>query len=208
MVQLDEQTRNQLRFLQRTNKDKKVFIKVTVLLMLDSGFSPELVAQSLGIDDSTVFRYQKGWLGSDLNTYLSANYMPYSGKLTGEQEALLKAELRQNLYISSQEVVEHVEHAFGVQYTCQGMVKLLHRLGFAYKKTKAVPCKADPAKQAEFVGELEKLFNELDGNEVVYFNDAVHPQHNTRPDYGWILKGKISRCPPTRAASGSTSTVR
>jgi hypothetical protein len=50
------------------------------------------------------------------------------------------------------------------------------------KKTKAVPCKADPEKQAEFVKELEKLFNELSNNEVVYFNDAVHPQHNTRPD--------------------------
>lgn len=195
MVQLNEQTRNQLRFLQKTNKDKKVFIKVTVLLMLDSGFSPEQVAQSLGIDDSTVFRYQKGWLDSDLSTYLSANYLPYSGKLTPGQEALLKIELRKNLYISSQEVVEHVEHTFGVQYTCQGMVKLLHRLGFAYKKTKAVPCKADPGKQAEFVEELEKLFDELDGNEVVYYNDAVHPQHNTRPDYGWIPKGEDFEVP-------------
>jgi transposase len=195
MIKLDEQARKQLRFLQKTNKDKRVFIKVTVLLMLDSGCSPELIAISLGIDDSTVFRYQKGWLESDLSTYLATNYLPYSGKLSGEQEALLKTELRQNLYISSQEVVDYAEHAFGASYTCEGMVKLLHRLGFAYKKTKSVPCKADPEKQAEFVEELQKLFDELDGNEVVYFNDAVHPQHNTRPDYGWILQGEDFEMP-------------
>ncbi|MBK6902029.1 MAG: helix-turn-helix domain-containing protein [Saprospirales bacterium] len=59
MVQLDENTRKQLRKLQRTDKDKKVFVKVTVLLMLDEGFSPEMIARSLGIEDSTLYRYQK-----------------------------------------------------------------------------------------------------------------------------------------------------
>ena len=195
MFQLNEQTRKHLRFLQKTNKDKKVFIKVTVLLMLDSGFSPEVVAATLGIDDSTVFRYKKAWLESDLPTYLETNYKAYSGKLTEEQEIRLKQELRQNLYISSQEIVDYVQHAFGVIYTCEGMVKLLHRLGFVYKKSKAVPCKADPEKQKEFVDELHKLLAELDENEVVYFNDAVHPQHNTRPDYGWIFKGEDFEMP-------------
>lgn len=195
MVRLDEPTRKQLRFMQKTNKDKKVFIKVTVLLMLDSGFSPEMVAQSLGIDDSTLFRYQKAWLESDLATYISTNYVPYSGKLTDEQEVLLKIELRRNLYITSQEVVDYVGHAFGITYTSEAMVKVLHRLGFIYKKTKSVPGKADPGKQKEFVEELDKLLNELDENEVVYFNDAVHPQHNTRPDYGWIFKGEDFEMP-------------
>lgn len=181
--------------MQRTNKDKKVFIKVTVLLMLDSGFSAESVALSLGIDDSTVFRYQKAWRESDLQTYLQTNYLPYSGKLTEEQEAQLQAELRQNLYISSQEVVDYTEHAFNASYTCEGMVKLLHRLGFVYKKTKSVPCKADPAQQQEFVEEIQKLLAGLEANEVVYFNDAVHPQHNTRPDYGWILQGEDFEMP-------------
>ena len=195
MVKLNEQTRNHLRFLQKTNKDKKVYIKVTVLLMLDSGCAPEFIAETLGIDDSTVFRYKKTWLESDLPTYLETNYKAYSGKLTEEQEAQLKQELRQNLYICSQEVVDYVEHTFGVIYTCEGMVKLLHRLEFVYKKSKAVPCKADPKKQKEFVGELHKLLAELDDDEVVYFNDAVHPQHNTRPDYGWILKGEDFEMP-------------
>jgi transposase len=131
---LNELTRKQLRFLQKTNKDKKVFIKATVLLMLDNGCTAEFIAETSGIDESTIFRYKKGWLALDLNTYLESNYLPYTVKLTEEQDALLKTELRQNLYITSQEVVGYVSHSFGVFYTCEGMVKLLHRLGFVYKK--------------------------------------------------------------------------
>jgi DNA invertase Pin-like site-specific DNA recombinase len=61
MIQLDEDTRKLLRKLQRTNRDKDILVKVTVLLMLDHGFSPEAIVNSLGIDDSTVFRYPKAF---------------------------------------------------------------------------------------------------------------------------------------------------
>ena len=37
----------------------------------------------------------------------------------------------------------YVEQRFGVSYSEQGMTELLHRLGFAYKKPKAVGGKAD-----------------------------------------------------------------
>lgn len=30
----------------------------------------------------------------------------------------------------------------------------------------------------------------LGQNDQIYFLDATHPQHNTQPEYGWILKGK------------------
>jgi transposase len=85
--------------------------------MLDNGCTAEFIAETSGIDESTIFRYKKGWLESDLNTYLESNYLPYTGKLTEEQDALLKTELRQNHYITSQEVVGYVSHSFGVFYT-------------------------------------------------------------------------------------------
>ena len=61
MIQLEEDTRKRLRKLQKANKDKTVFIKVTVLLMLDQGFTVEVIVNSLGIDESTLFRYQKNF---------------------------------------------------------------------------------------------------------------------------------------------------
>jgi transposase len=195
MIQLDEDTRKRLRKLQRTNRDKNIFVKVTVLLMLDQGFSPEAIANSLGIDDSTVFRYQKAFKEKGLDSYLDNRYVAYSGKLSQEQEALLAQELTGNLYISSKEIADYIRHTFSVKYTPKGVVKLLHRLGFVYKKTTAVPSKGDAEAQQKFLEAFQALMAGLSPEEVVYFNDGVHPQHNTRPDYGWIPKGQTFEMP-------------
>jgi hypothetical protein len=47
-------------------------------------------------------------------------------------------------------------------------------------KTTLVAPKADPVKQAQFMAQLNQQISQLPANEVVYFADAVHPQHNTR----------------------------
>lgn len=195
MIRLDEDTRKQLRKLQKTNKDKKVFIKVTVLLMLNKGYSPIDIADDLGIDESSIYRYQKSFEELGLDAYLDNRYIAYSGKLTEVQEAELIQELSDNLYISSKEVATYILHTFSVKYTDKGIVKLLHRLGFVYKKTVAVPSKGNAEAQKQFLEEFQALLDKLGPEEVVYFNDGVHPQHNTRPDYGWIPKGKTFEMP-------------
>lgn len=73
--------------------------------------------------------------------------------------------------------------------TVIGITKLLHRLGFVYKKPKLVPAKADVVKQQQFLDEYFKLKSEIKDEDQIYFLDATHPTHNTRPSYGWILKG-------------------
>lgn len=78
---------------------------------------------------------------------------------------------------------------FSVEYHPQGLVKLLHRLGFANKKTTLVAPKANPFKQAEFVAQLEKQISQQFQCEVFYFANAVHPQHNTCLIHGWIEVG-------------------
>ena len=47
MIELDNTTRKELRRIQKSNRDKRVFVKVTVLLMLDQGFHPADVATAL-----------------------------------------------------------------------------------------------------------------------------------------------------------------
>lgn len=195
MFHLDEATIKRLRFLQRTNKDRRVFIKVTVLLMLHKQYTPGEIADSLGIDDATVYRYRQAYESRGLDDYLKSNFVAYSGQLDTIQEHQLTEELRSNLYINSQEIVNYIEHAFGVKYTCSAVVKLLKRLGFVYKKAKGVPSKANRAAQEQFIRELEGLLAQSDENHVVYFNDAVHPQHNTKPDYGWIYRGEDFEMP-------------
>lgn len=195
MVHLDADTIRKLRFEQRTNKDRRVFIKVTVLLMLHKQFSPQDIAESLGIDDSTVYRYGQGYEKLGLVAYLNSSFVAYSGRLSAGEEAQLEAELRSNLYISSQEVVHYIEHTFGLRYSNSAVVKMLKRLGFVYKKTKSVPSKSNRVAQEQFIEQLEDLLIQIDENQVVYFNDAVHPQHNTRSDYGWIYQGEDFEIP-------------
>lgn len=195
MIHLDDDTVKRLRVLQRAHKDKRVFVKVTVLLMLHQGFTPRMIADSLGIDDSTVYRYRQGFEEFGLEDYLKTFFVAYSGQLSGEEEQQLLAEVRQRLYINSKQVAAYIEREFGIRYSLSAVVKLLHRLGFTYKKTKGVGVKANREAQEAFVQELSELLAQKDTGRVVYFNDAVHPQHNTRPDFGWIYRGEDFEIP-------------
>ncbi len=195
MIQLDDDTIKRLRLLQRKHKDKRVYIKSTVLLMLYHGFTAQMIAESLGIDDSTVYRYHQGFEELGLDDYLKDFFVAYSGQLTEEEEQLLQSEIREGLYINSKQVAAYIELKFGVRYSLSAVVKLLHRLGFTYKKTKGVGVKANREAQEQFVKELSEILAQSNDNQVVYFNDAVHPQHNTRPDYGWIYKGEDFEIP-------------
>lgn len=190
MLQLDDTTRSLLRKEQKVNRDKRVYVKVTVLLMLDQGFSIELVSTCLGIDDSTVYRYVQLYRSAaSLSDYLDNHWVGYQGRLNEKQEQLLKEEVSTHLYTTAKEVCLWILHTFGFEYSHQGVAKLLHRLGFVFKKAKHVPGFADVEKQKEHLAQFEAFMAQKDENSVVYFNDGVHPMHNTRPEYGWILKG-------------------
>jgi len=195
MIHLDEGTVKRLRVLQRVHKDKRVFVKATVLLMLHQGFTPQTVAESLGIDGSTVYRYCQGYEEFGLEDYLKSFFVAYSGQLTTDEEQQLFAEVRQRLYLHSKQMAAYIEREFGVRYSLSAVVKLLHRLGFTYKKTKGVGVKADREAQDAFVQELRGLLAQKEANQVIYFNDAVHPQHNTRADFGWIYRGEDFEIP-------------
>ncbi len=195
MIHFDDKTVKRLRVMQRIEKDKRVYIKVTVLLMLHHSFTPQMIAESLGIDDSTVYRYRQGYEELGLEDYLKTFFVAYSGQLAVEEEERLVEELRQHLYINSKEVAEYIECEFGLRYSLSGVVNLLHRLGFTYKKTKGVGVKANREAQEKFVAELNDILTQKDDDQVVYFNDAVHPQHNTRPDWGWIYRGEDFEMP-------------
>ncbi len=190
MLELDDNTRRELKLLQKRPSNKRIYIKVTVLLMLDKGLSVQVIADFLGIDDNTVYRYRDSYLTNGLKDYLASNYFRYNGKLTDEEKARLVAELTEYLYPSSAAVGEFIAATFNKHYCESAVSTLLNRLGFVYKKTKSVPSKADSAAQRRFVKKLHRLLKKQDVNAIFYFNDAAHPQHNTRPAYGWIPKGE------------------
>ena len=84
----------------------------------------------------------------------------------------------------------HIARAYGVAYSKPGVIKLLHRLGFEYRKPKGLPARADVAAQEAFTALYEALLNGLGPDETVYFADAVHPEYQSRPAHGWVRKGE------------------
>jgi transposase len=96
---------------------------------------------------------------------------------------------------SATAVVEFVRKEFGKEYTVSAIVALLHRLGFIYKKPKLVPGKADPEKQEQFLKEIQQIQEELGEEDVLFYADGVHPQHNTKAAYGWFRRGDKQQLP-------------
>ncbi|MEY8099318.1 IS630 family transposase [Falsihalocynthiibacter sp. S25ZX9] len=68
-------------------------------------------------------------------------------------------------------------------------MRLLARLGFEYRKPKALPKVADPIKQADFIAFYGNMLNTLAADEGVYFADADHPEYQSKPAFGWVRKG-------------------
>jgi len=187
---LDEKERNELKQLQKATKDTRIFKKIAVILGLDLGISYSILKLQLALDEATIRRYEKKYVEKGIDQYLMDDYVAYEGKLDGSQLRKLTDELSNKLYRTSQEVCDWIEKEFGVKYHSQGLVHLLHRLGFVYKKPRLMPAKADAQKQEEFLQFLNQLQSGLGKNEALYFGDAVHAQHNTQLAYGWILKGE------------------
>ena len=96
---------------------------------------------------------------------------------------------RSALCRSTVEIRAHVAAECGLNYSHSGCIKLLARLGFEYRKPKALPRVVSVEKQATFIAFYERLMRDLSADEAVYFADKVHPEYQTKPAFGWVKVG-------------------
>jgi transposase len=170
-------------------------MKLSVLVMLDEGLAQEMISTLLGIGIGTVNKCKKKCDSDGLDGYLDRHYVPYQGRLDAEQLGLLEEEVIRGIYSNCTQIAEWISKKFGVDYCESAVRSILKKLGFVYKKTMSIPGKADVEEQERFLAELEPFLAETGPNEVVFFMDAVHPQHNTRSDYVWIKQGQNKEIP-------------
>jgi len=160
-----------------------------VILLLDDGLSVPEVARLMYLDDDTVYQWHRRWIDGGPARLSEFGWKGSSPRLSLEGEAALVDVLKSRLFTTTAEVIALVEERFAVRYSRSGMIKLLHRLGFEYRKPKALPRLPPVETQEAFVAAYESLLNGLDAKDQVVFGDAVHPEYQTRPAHGWILKG-------------------
>ena len=192
VVSLPEAERQLLRQAQRACRGQAGYVPVTALLMLDQGHPAAVVAQALGLDESTGYRYEQAYHLKGLGGYLKTEQPGYWGRLTRAQLAGLCREWDRTLYTDCRAMAAWLATTYAVRYSVSGLTDLLHRLGYADKLTTAVPCQADAAVQTAFVADtLVPLLAQAEAGEaVVYFADAAHPTHNTRATHVWTQTGK------------------
>ena len=187
----DEQVRI-LKQAHRTIRDKKLADRIKAVLSLNAGYEYSQVAKILLLDEVTLRRYVKQYQEKGIEGLLEYRYAGGKTSLTSNQEGELRVFLRDNTQRTAKDVANHIWKTYGISFSLIGITKLLHRLGFTYKKPKVIPGKADRAKQEAFLKTYEETKAKLEANDRIYFLDSTHPEHNTKPSYGWILKGKAN----------------
>lgn len=188
-LKLTQEQREEIKRLHRHCPKRKYADKLKALLLLDKGFSCVEVGEILLLDDDTVRKYRDQYLSRGAGSLLTDNNKGTSSYLSTAQLEDLDKHLTANTYSDSKGIVDWIEKKFSLSYSTSGINTLLKRLGFVYKKPILTPCKADLAKQQDFVEKYAELKADLDQDDQIYFVDGVHPQHNTIANYGWIKKG-------------------
>lgn len=179
----------ELEKLHKNIRDKRIADRVKCVIALAKGFSFDEIHDILLIEERAARRYFSKYKEMGVDGLLILNYKGGISKLSKDQEIKICSHIENNLYSTAGEIASYIKKEFDINYTSDGLVITLHRLGFSYKKTKRIPAKADGEKQKDFLEEYNKLRKNQKSDEKTYFIDGVHPTHNVMPAYAWIKKG-------------------
>ena len=170
----------------RKERDRRICDRLKAVLLLDKGYAYREIAEILLLDDATIRRHVKDF-------FFENKVFPERGGsasyLTKDQSEKLMAHLDGHTYLYAKEICAYVQKTFGVTYGIRGMTHWLQAHGFRHKKPHGVPAKANKEDQAAFTKAYQLLKNSLKPDEIIYFADSCHPQHQTKLAYGWIKKG-------------------
>ena len=159
--------------------------------MANEGVKGQTIAAVLLVNENTVTQWKKQY--KDKRTileWLVTNHKGYEGKLSQDEKAILSKYVDAHVISDSKQVQQYIYKTWGKHYSESGVVELLHRLGFSYKKTVLIPAKHDPKKQKAFKEAYDEFIQNLKEDETILFLDGVHPQHNTKCAYAWIRTGE------------------
>lgn len=179
-----------LKIAHKQARDKRSADRIKAVLALSEGYEYAEIAHLLLLDETTLRRYVEQFKKAGIDGLLECRYTGGVTDLSLVQQQELGKYLTLHTLATATAVAAHIKKQYGVNYSLPGVTKLLHRLGFSYKKPRVIPGKVNLAKQAEFIQEYEDIKENLGTHDSIHFMDASHPTHNTTPSYGWIRQGR------------------
>jgi transposase len=172
-------------------EEHRVARRANAIVLLDKGWSCDRVATALLLDDDTVRDWLRAYETGGVAGLRSFGHEGSSSRLCAEQDAELCNWVRAHYPRSTRVIGAWLNRTYAVSYSRPGLIALLHRLGFDYRKPTAMPRGLGDAKQEAFIAGYEKLLNTMDADEAVVFADAVHPTHQVRPVGCWAPKDVV-----------------
>lgn len=113
-------------------------------------------------------------------------WMGGQSRMTPAQKTVLCTWLDERFCRSALKIRAYISGRIGLDYSHSGCIKLPAQPGFKYRKPKGLPRVAPAEEQAEFIALQELLLNGSSADEAGYFADAVHPEYQAKPSYGWV----------------------
>lgn len=184
--ELDERTLLKLKRFHRKEKRQWAADRIKAVVLLGSGWTYVTTSKALLLDIETLRSYVRKYSEGGLLSLLQRHHKGGKSRLSQDDKQELKAHLSEYTYADVAQIRHYVKKRFGVDYKATQMRTILSQLGFVYKKPKLVPGKVDPVAAMNHLKRYETIRRE---GKPLYFMDGTHPQHNSMPSHGWILKG-------------------
>ena len=176
-----------LKLLHKKQSERRAADRIKAIVLLGTGWTLLQVSEALLLDTETLRTYVRKYREGKIDEVLELHYKGRECQLSDDEKAELKTHLMEYTFADVKSVIAYVNKVFGVSYKKTGMRDILSQLGFVYKKPKLVPGNSDPVATMKYLQRYEKIRR---SGLPLYFMDGVHPQHNSRPSHGWILKGE------------------
>lgn len=196
--QLTAGQRRSLVNIHKEQRVKKIADRIKAILLLADGFSPLEIERILLMSERHVRRCRDVYMKQGAGPLLQTHFQGSESKLDEDQLRELENHLQKHLYQTANEIRNFVFKQFKVRYTSKGIVPLLHRMGFVYKKAKGIPGRCDPTAQRNFVRKYRRIRKNIGKNDHIFFADATHPTFNTTVACGWIKRGE-EKCVKTNS---------
>src|SRR5438552_1104584 len=145
----------------KQTREKRLADRIKAILYLDYGLSYAEIAKLLLFDEVTIRRYLKQFQQKGIPGLLEYRYTGGKSHLTFTQEEELKEYFKENTPQTAKAAVGYIKKTYAVSYSVIGVTKLMHRLGFVYKKPKLLPAKADANLQEQFIQLYQKTKSQL-----------------------------------------------
>ncbi len=133
-----------------TRHDASSAYKINAIILLGTGWTFVRVKEALLLDEDTLSQYVSRYQEGGVERLIKTEYKGKQGMLSAEGIEMSEKELDSRIYLTTLAIIDYVKREFNVIYSISGMCELLHRIGYEYKKPKAVPGNPDHEAQDIF----------------------------------------------------------